>query len=66
MKSHVGIPCIYCGANPSKSDWNCPRNDELIADTIAAEHRVQADAAKCRYCGSPMPKNEIRCKVCHP
>ena len=27
---------------------------------------VAGDGAKCRYCGSPMPKNEIRCKVCHP
>jgi len=22
--------------------------------------------SKCMRCGNPMPRNEIRCKVCHP
>ena len=40
--------------------------EQIIEEAEAHLTPVAADGSKCRYCGNPMSKNEIRCKVCHP
>ena len=47
--SHVGVPCIYCGAKPSDKNYECPRNDDYIE-----EHLFVEKIFICTECLSPI------------